>query len=121
MAEDEPNGGHDHDHDHDHDHGGACGCCGGEAECPLDQNDMAMLSMGAGVASLVFALYGYATWPHVLALPLGVLAIASACRAVKCGTENKKQASAGMVCGVIGLCAWLIGSTWHEAWMLLHR
>ncbi|MBI2300103.1 MAG: hypothetical protein HYU66_14365 [Armatimonadetes bacterium] len=117
MAEDEPHV----EPEHEHEHGDSCACCGGEVECPLDQDDMAMVSLGTGVAAMVFGVFGWGTWPHFLALPLGVLAVASACRAVKCGTQNKKQATKGMVFGVIGLCAWLIGTTWHEAWVLLHR
>lgn len=80
-----------------------CGTC----ECKMDDEDLAILSLGTGVASLVFGMFGWHHF-HFLALPLGVCALVCGTKALKANTKRDRQAIQGVVCGVIGASFWII-------------
>lgn len=84
----------------------ACECCV-TCECLTDEDDLAMGALICGVGAVMFGMFGF-TNLHFLALPLGLLAICSGKKALKQETRWQKQAWGGIVCGVIGACAWLL-------------
>lgn len=87
-----------------------CACHGAD----LDAEDLALLSFAAGIASLVFGLFGMMQWTHWLALPCGVGAIWCGSRALKQQTERPQAALIGLGAGVFGLAIWLVSRAWSS-------
>lgn len=84
----------------------AC-CASGTCECTMDDEDLAILALGTGVASLIFGMFGWHNF-HFLALPLGLCAMICGTKALKANTKRDRQAVQGVVCGVIGASFWVI-------------
>lgn len=80
-----------------------------DGECDFDNDDRALIAMIGGIASLVLAI-GHHGWLYTLLAPvLGALAISFGYQAIKDPqTRLQKQAVAGVICGTIGVCSWLL-------------
>ncbi len=85
-----------------------CPCC---ADLDLDSEDLALISLGAGIMSAVFGLFGCGhAVLHFLALPLGLIAVVCAYKALKQGTPRDKAALKGLALGVTGVALFLVTS-----------
>jgi hypothetical protein len=78
----------------------------------LDQeigpDDMALLSLCTGVASLILSMGPDAGRRLQLALLGGAVAVSSGWLAARNECRHQKQAITGIICGVIGLCTYLL-------------
>jgi hypothetical protein len=86
-------------------------------------DNKAIFSMIAGVAALIFAMGGYGTVLHSLALWGGLAAICAGVTVLRSGSNSKKMAVTGAVTGTIAVAIWLLAFTagilawvWHLVW-----
>jgi hypothetical protein len=85
--------------------------------------NLAIFSMIAGVAAVIFALFGGGTILAPLALFGGAAAVASGVRVLRSAAANKKIAVTGAVTGTIAVAIWLLTmvcqvalAVWHMVW-----
>ncbi len=83
-------------------------CCGAD----LDAEDLALLSLGAGIAACAFATFGVTGWTHILALPCGAGAVYCGYQALKQQTPRAQAALIGLGGGALALAMWLITRGW---------
>lgn len=91
-------------------------CCG---DWELDSEDLALLSLGIGVAALVFATFGQTSWLAWLAIPTGVGAVWTGYKALKADTPRPSAALWGLALGAFGLACWLVFGVLRGAWRLV--
>ena len=92
-------------------------CCGAD----LDAEDLALLSLGAGLATCAFATFGFMTWTHLLALPCGLVALGCGYRALKDDTPREHAALFGLGTGALGLAMWIVTSAWGHVMAVVGR
>jgi hypothetical protein len=86
-------------------------------------DNMAIFSMIAGLAALIFAMGGYGTVFHPVALLGGLAAVAAGVPVLRSASANKKLAVTGAVTGTLAVAIWLLTLTasmvawlWHLVW-----
>ena len=87
--------------------GGRCPCRG-LLEKEIDADDMALIALCTGVASLIISVFGAPGWRSALGLVCGALAVSCGWLAARNEGRHTKQAVAGLICGMIGLCFQLL-------------
>jgi hypothetical protein len=83
-------------------------CCCNALDCELSADDLGLLALCTGAASIFMAMS--CGWTRLLGLLCAATGLVSGYLAQKAAGRREKQAIAGMVCGSIGLCFWLLTS-----------
>ena len=78
-----------------------CSCC---SELGLDADDLALISISAGILSATFGMFGAAhLLLRLLTLPLGLAAVVTGYTSLKQGTAHRKAGERGIMLGVFGV------------------
>jgi hypothetical protein len=107
MADDEPKDGGEPDGDKHR-----CPCaCGGDVLCDLaskelDADDLAVMALAAGLASVFLA--PAPDWRSMLGLVLGAVGVVGGFLAQRAHGARQKAAVMGLAFGALGLTFWLI-------------
>jgi hypothetical protein len=82
--------------------------CRNLLEKEIDANDMALIAMCAGGASLIISLSMAPGWRALVGTVCGALAVTCGWLAARNECRYGDEAKAGMICGVVALCLQLL-------------
>jgi hypothetical protein len=85
-----------------------------------DLENMAIMSMIAGIVSAIFIIVGAGTAMEFWGLLAGVFAVGSGVRVLRGDANNKKLAATGTIMGTIGLAFWVLIKVATAAAFLWH-
>jgi len=87
-----------------------------------DLENLAIISMIAGIVSAIFVVLGAGTGMEFFGLLAGLFAVGAGVRVLRGEANNKKLAATGTIMGTIGLAIWVlikVGSAAAFLWHLL--
>jgi hypothetical protein len=73
---------------------------------PVD--DRAIVSLIAGLVSVMFAWFYFAVGASWVCLPTGLLAVVTGIPVLREGKGGRSLAVTGIVLGTIGICSWIL-------------
>lgn len=83
-------------------------------------DDRAIVSLIAGIVSVMFVLSTFKGLLNFLCLPAGIIAVTSGVAVLKEGKGGRDLAVAGVVLGTIGICAWILMKADLVFWAVWH-